>query len=256
MLANTIIAITAPYPISKPLILWFNSPMADAKREHFPPTLNTWIGEQMKVGTVGRVEINRHVMEAYVTPLRIYYLGTSWRTLGEPADIINGFLADRLDREEFFTKWQTSGKRLRHWLINALHFYLKELWRKERRHDALSIDQDEDGARNTEEPATIDREVDRNWARSLVAAACRDAQASCQEDGLGEHWELFIRHHLDGVAYADCVREFGVDPKRCAVMVRTASDRFRSAVQERLRQDGVPDAEIDEELVSLQEAIS
>jgi DNA-directed RNA polymerase specialized sigma24 family protein len=232
--------------------------MVEQKREHFPPTLNTWIGEQMAGGTMGRGEINRHIMEAYEEPLRIYFLGSSWRTLGEPEEIVNGFLADRLDREEFFAKWQASGKRLRHWLINALHFYLKEQWRKERRHDAARLDSggDDDDTHGMAEPGTEDREVDRTWARALVATACRDAQASCRADGLDDHWQLFIRHHLDGLPYRDCAAEFEVDPKRCAVMARTAAGRFREALQERLRQDGVPDAEIDEELMQLQEAIS
>ncbi len=232
--------------------------MTEQKREHFPPTLNTWIGERMQGGTMAREEINRYVMEAYEAPLRIYYLGSSWRTLGEPEDIVNGFLADRLDREEFFNKWQSSGKRLRHWLINAMHFYLKELWRKEHRHDAARIDassRDEDNGCPVDS-GVLDGEMDRIWARAVVSAACRDAEASCRADGLGDHWRLFLRHHLDGVPYRQCSTEFDVNPKRCAVMVRTASARFREAVQERLRQDGVAPSEFEEELMHLQEVIS
>jgi DNA-directed RNA polymerase specialized sigma24 family protein len=232
--------------------------MSEPKREHFPPTLNTWIGLQMGDGTMGRGAINRHVMEAYEEPLRIYFMGSSWRSLGEPHEIINGFLADRLDREEFFAKWQTSGKRLRHWLINALHFYLKELWRREKRHDAARLGGagDGDDERGVNDPEVLDPEVDRVWARALVAAACRDAQASCRADNLDEHWQLFMRHHLDGLPYRDCAAEFDVDPKRCAVMARTAANRFREALQQRLKQDGVSAEEIDEELMKLQEAIS
>jgi len=232
--------------------------MAGEKREHFPPTLNTWIGEQMQDGSAGRGEINRHVMEAYEAPLRIYYLGSSWRTLGEPEDIINGFLADRLDREEFFNRWQASGKRLRHWLINALHFYLKELWRKTRRHDAASLNASINGdgdPTGQDDLGVLDGEVDRMWARAVVSAACRDAQASCQAGGLEAHWRLFLRHHLDGIPYRQCAAEFDVDPKRCAVMVRTASTRFREAVRERLLQDGVAQTELDAELAHLQEVI-
>ncbi|MDP7029245.1 MAG: hypothetical protein QF733_03390 [Phycisphaerales bacterium] len=228
--------------------------MTERKREHFPPTLNTWIGAKLRDGTLGRGEVNRHVMEAYEGPLRIYLLGTSWRTLGEPEDIINGFLADRLDREEFFEKWRGSGKRLRHWLINALHFYLKELWRRDKRHDAASLNASADEVDDA--PGVFDRELDRSWARSVVSAACRDAQATCQADGLEDHWRLFLRHHMDGVSYRQCAVEFGVDPKRCAVMVRTASTRFREAMQERLRKDGVPEVELDAELAHLQEVIS
>ena len=138
-------------------------PMSSEKKNHFPPTLCTWIEGRLDDGTIGRDAINRHVMESYELPLRIYYLGTSWRTLGEPEDIINGFMADRLERPNFFTQWKSSGKRLRHWLINALHFYLKEQWRRDRRHDAMSIDRgtSEDTDHSAFEPSFSDRDVDR-----------------------------------------------------------------------------------------------
>lgn len=225
--------------------------MTDSSQDAFPPTLNTWLAARLDDGTTARAAINRHVMEAYEAPLRIYYLGTSWRTFGEPDDIINGFLADRLDRPDFFAKWQTSDKRLRHWLINALHFYLKEQWRRERRHDASSFADESWGG-----GSDLDQEIDRAWARALVSAACRDAQQSCIEDDLETHWRLFIRHHLDDIPYRQCAEEFGVDPKRCAVMVRTASTRFRAALHDRMRQDGVGPEDLDDELLHLQEAIS
>jgi DNA-directed RNA polymerase specialized sigma24 family protein len=231
--------------------------MSSEKKNHFPPTLCTWIEGRLDDGTIGRDAINRHVMESYELPLRIYYLGTSWRTLGEPEDIINGFMADRLERPNFFTQWKSSGKRLRHWLINALHFYLKEQWRRDRRHDAMSIDRgtSEDTDHSAFEPSMNDRDVDRAWAKSLVASAIRDAQQSCVADGYEDHWRLFMRHHLDGINYRQCADEFDVDAKRCAVMVRTAATRFRTAIQARLLQDGVPEDELPDEVAGLQEAL-
>lgn len=222
--------------------------MTRTAQDDFPQTLNTWLCEQIDKTNADVGKVNRHVMEAYHAPLKAYLLCTSWRRSGEPDEIINGFLADRLDREDFFAKWRASGLRLRRWLVNALHFYLKEQWRRERRHDAEPIED--------QEPDHIDDQVDRAWARSLVTAACKDAHESCVADDLEGHWQLFVRHHVDGVPYDRCAAEFDVDPKRCAVMVRTATSRFRAALKARLQADNVGPDQLDAELLHLQEVLS
>ncbi|MCH2139618.1 MAG: hypothetical protein MK100_01120 [Phycisphaerales bacterium] len=231
--------------------------MDESQKDHFPPTLHTWIGEKIGLGVEGRDDINQYIMEAYEPPLRIYLRSTSWGNWQDLDEIINGFLADRLDREDFFAKWQASGKRLRHWLINALHFYLKEEWRRERRHDAARLGDggEEDPGAIVQDPVNLEQEINCVWAKSVIAAACKDAEASCQADGLDSHWALFIRHYLDGRSYRDCAVEFNVDPKRCAVMARTATQRFRQALHQRLQDDGVPAEDLDHEIMLLQESL-
>src|SRR5882672_12709738 len=97
------------------------------KKDVFPRTLGTWIGRKLQEGKAGRAEVNRHLMSVYAWPLQVYFRGSSDRWLGEPEDIVQGFFADRLDREEFLPGCQESGLRLRRWLMNGFCFYLKEL---------------------------------------------------------------------------------------------------------------------------------
>ena len=61
--------------------------------------MRTWIGDRLAGGCASAV--NRHIMDVYARPLKIYYMGTSDRWLGEADDIIQGFFADRLAREDF-----------------------------------------------------------------------------------------------------------------------------------------------------------
>ena len=86
------------------------------KQDAFPQTLRTWIGARLVDGHAGRADVNRHLMTVYLRPLKIYFMGTSERWLGEPDDVVSGFFADRLARENFLDDWIASGVSLRRWL--------------------------------------------------------------------------------------------------------------------------------------------
>ncbi|MCH2136238.1 MAG: hypothetical protein MK101_06605 [Phycisphaerales bacterium] len=217
-------------------------------RDAFPPTLQTWINERLDAGPSGRLDVNAHVMTTYALPLQIYLQGSSWRRFGEVDDILNGFFASRLDKPEFFQQWRDSGKRLRYWLINALRFHLQELYRRSRRDEAQPLPE-------FDAPEVDHRAVDRAWARALVATACKEAQARCNDEGLSEHWSVFRRHHLDAQPYRTIAEDMGITPGRCAVMVRTATARFKAAVADRLVADGAPSDDLDGEIDTLLEAM-
>ena len=191
-------------------------------------------------------------MNVYAHPLRVYFLGSSLRSLGDPDDMVDGFFASRLDREGYFDQWRESGLRLRRWLMNGFLFFLREEIRRQRRDGKSSLGQE------PVMPAGSgpDDDFDRAWAMAMVRDAWTDAAKSCEADGLGDHWRLFIRHHVDGLAYKEFVHEFDVTPSQAAVMVRTATGRFKKAVRHRILMDGVLEADVDEELQRLMEIMA
>lgn len=220
-------------------------------KDHFPETLRTWVGQRVTEGTPGRPALNRHVMEAYADPLRIYFLGSSLRSLGEAEDLVAGFFSDRLDREDFFRDWQQSGKRLRHWLINAFHFYLKEELRRlqrVRRQGALPEDLEIAGS---EPPPEV--VMDRLFCESLVTRALALARQRCLDAEQAVHWEIFERHHCREEPYRAFAAELGVDEAQAAVLARVARRRFVRALREELARDGVPPERLDSELALLVE---
>jgi DNA-directed RNA polymerase specialized sigma24 family protein len=214
----------------------------------FPVTMNDWIQERLSLGPEGRRQLNQEIMARYAWPLQVYFLGTRDRWLGEPADIVQGFFASRLAKGDFFANWSASGLRLRHWLINAFCFYLKELHRARRR-EAREVAQ-------ADEPATAEgnpsKAADRAFAVSIVREGLRMAQAQCEKEKLGPHWEIFVRHFYRGEAYADFAADFGVDAPRAAVMARTARSRFNTAIRDLLSREA-PNADPDAEILSLLE---
>lgn len=222
------------------------------KKDVFPQTLNTWIERKLAEGESGRAELNHFIMRVYSEPLRVYCLGTPGRYLGEPEDVVQGFFADRLGRSEYFRGWKESGLRLRRWLMNGFGFYLKELRRERRKQghekplDASSEPGDDDAS-----SASVETEMDRAFAVSVVRQALLDTRMACESRGQSRHWEIFYRHYYEGRAYAEMVSEYGLEPARAAELARTAATKFKSALRDLLAGDGALESEIDGEIESL-----
>jgi DNA-directed RNA polymerase specialized sigma24 family protein len=223
-----------------------------AKQDVFPNTMRTWIHARLDEGNAGRDLVNKHIMSVYSHPLKVYFLGSSLRTLGEAEDMVAGFFASRLDREGYFDQWQESGLRLRRWLMNGFLFHLREEIRRQKRDGKSSLGEDP----ITPMTDSPDADFDRAWAIAMVRDAWSDASMSCEKDGLGDHWRLFIRHHVEGLPYKEFVDEFEVSPSQAAVMVRTATTRFKNAVRDRILIDGVRESEVNSEIERLMEIMT
>jgi DNA-directed RNA polymerase specialized sigma24 family protein len=219
----------------------------------FPQTLVTWIGEEAKRGPEGLRAVNRYLMSTYAWPIRVYYLGTNSTWLGEADEVVNDFFANRLAREEFIPNWMASGLRLRRWLMNAFCFYLKERRRRQLAHPTVSRDDDDDPATTSGNPQ---REVEVASAVAFVRQAMAETEAACRNEGMGDHWQIFRLHHIDEIPFRTLGQQFGVDEARANVMSRTAARKFRTALQEVLRRDGVAEQDMDAEINTFLEVTS
>ena len=203
------------------------------KKDVFPDTLKTWIERKLLEGDAGRGAVNHHVMEIYSVPLEVYCRGIPARDLGEPEDLVRGFFADRLDRENFFDDWKASDLRLRRWLMNAIAFYLKEQRRKKIRDQRVQpLEIDPFGT-----PEETDKATDKAFAISIVRKALEDSRAVCATKGLEEHWKIFYRHYYEGPQLQGFCRRLRCDAttsgrdgsKRCQPIstIAEAGDRKR-----------------------------
>lgn len=198
-----------------------------------------------------RSELNRYIMSVYAAPLRVYFLGTGLRWLGDPDEVVAGFFADRLPRDGFLSDWRRGEMRLRRWLMNAFSFYLSELRRRQRRDRRTAGDLPDlpESRRSPEQMA------DRAFGQSIVAQAIRLAQTHCAEHGMQDHWGIFLRHTCDDVPYAELAIDYDVSAARAAVMARTAGRHFRKALRASLVSDGASEGDVDLEIQELLEAI-
>lgn len=223
------------------------SPTKPRRSDVFPATQLTWIDHHLDEGPEGRGAINAHIMSIYRWPLSVYFMGTRDRWLGEPDEVINGFFADRLAKPNFLDDWRASGLHLRHWLINAFCFYLRELRRDQARRQT-------DGVMPSDEVVFQGntRDLDRAFVAGLVARALQAAEQTCRRQGLAAHWQVFFDHFVQGRPYDQFVADLGIDAARAVVMARTAKKKFQDAVRDLVSKDH-PSGDIDDEIRSLLE---
>lgn len=215
------------------------------KSNAFPETPRTWICAQLERGEDGVARANHHVMDVYAEPLKVYFRGSSYRTLGDADENVNAFFADRLGRPDFLTKWEASERPMRYWLLVAFRFFLLEQIAQRRTPETADILTSEPPAAFLGSAAD---EFHREVARSIVRQAALTAEASCRADGLSEHWDIWIRHQLHGRALVDIAAEMGLAPTRVKVMARTAANRFRRTMREIVSWPGATREMVDEEI--------
>ncbi len=214
----------------------------------FPATAVTWLEERIRGSDASGFALARtHVMSVYLEPLVIYVRGSSYRRLGDPVDLVQGFFENRLARDDYLDKWIESGLPLRVWLIKGLKFYIMETTRRGP-NDRLREMPDEAPGDGADGPATDFR---KELARGLVREALRIVSEELEAEGLGEHWRVFSLHHLEGHGYASIGASVGVTEERAMVMGRTATRRLRKRLRQMCAWPGASDQEIDRELVSM-----
>jgi DNA-directed RNA polymerase specialized sigma24 family protein len=219
----------------------------------FLTTQRTWLGQKLALGEEAVSEVSRHVMEVYREPLRIYFRGMAGKGRDDADDVVQGFFSDRLSRPDFLPAWQKSGLPLRRWLMNAFCFYMQERRRQEKR-DRRGLG--EDGVPEIADPSpSADVAMDRAYAVSLVRLALETTRAECAAAGLGDHWRIFVRHHLEGRPYADLASALGVTPERASIMARTVRRRFARTLEAFFDREGLDPERAQREIRSLLEVI-
>ncbi len=233
-----------------------HSPLHDA----FPSTHRTWIVETLRGALASREpgareralsDLRRHVMQRYFEPLRVYAKGSSFRTMGESADLVNGFFASRLARDDYLAKWAESSLPLRRWLANGLVLYLRERLREGRIGGRPVEVRDPADLEALDIPALHEPDaamaMERSWAESVVAGALRATLSGLEESRRQPAWEVFQRHFVQGETYEAIAAATGralLDLKADAKLVQR---RLRAEVEQQLRDDGVPESRLEEE---------
>jgi DNA-directed RNA polymerase specialized sigma24 family protein len=202
----------------------------------FPDTDRTWIRTSLAAGSRERAVVQEHLMQVYGAPLQ-QLCRTILRMSAEDAvDVVHGFFASRLARDDYLAGWERSGERLRLWLWRGLRFHAKEYARYLRRLPATA-----DLPDGPDDAATDPgREMDRAFAAAIVRAATEIAGQRCAEDGFPDHWRVWHARYAEGRTLREIADELRVTPNRAVVMLRAPTRRFRAALTEILVRDGVP----------------
>ncbi|MFM7133892.1 MAG: hypothetical protein ACKO0W_06195 [Planctomycetota bacterium] len=232
-----------------------------ARGSAFPTTHGTFLATLVAesaadAGSDAGERARRHVMERYAGPLAVFVRGSSLRRLGEPDELVNGFLVARLSDAAFLAGWAASGMRLRRWLMNGILFYGQGVARDRMRASArgASVDAAELDRRAA---GGDDAEIafERAWALAVVREATARAEEELRDEGRADDFEIFRRHAVDGQPYARIAPELGRSAQQCAGATRLVAQRVRAKLAELFIEEGVPDAELDDEIARVREVL-
>lgn len=224
--------------------------------EHFQPTQRTWINHQLDLGDRGLFEVRTHIAETYQLPLEVYFSATTWARERRsdpdwsPQNVVHDFLADRLSRDDYLRKWLGSGHQMRRWLINGLHLFLNEHFRKTRRIgggdevlETVPVNQD----------AGID--ADRVMVCGLVRSAIKIVVTQLESADQDDHARAFVLAYLEQRPVAEIAEALGRTPGQIKGMLRLARSRFKSAFCTLLERDGITPDRLDDEIQAIMEVI-
>jgi len=217
----------------------------DASIDDFPSTQRTWLLTQIGAldGSSGGANssaldaIRSHIFERYEWPLSEYVRNSSVRRLGEPDEIVHGYLVKLLRECASLQQWMHSGRPLRRWLLTGLLFHARGLQRDAARaRKVVSLDA---GEIMTAPESTAEHAFERAWGRRVLEAAFDLTENSMNESGHARQWEIFRRHVLLEQAYAPIAQEFGVSVQQCADASRISVQRLRAMLQQVLLDEGI-----------------
>lgn len=221
----------------------------------FPSTQYMWIRDHLGGGPEAQDRLVQWAMSVYAKPLQTYAkaTGLAHSSQLESDELVNGFLASVLSREDYLKDWIGSGLRLRQWFRNGLHFHAKTM----RRAQARTHTFDEREVAEISVPDDADRLLDHAWATAIVEQACDAVRVELAKAGKHGHWDIFWQHHVDGVPYAQVVAQLGgsLTEAQAASRAFEVASRLRERLAMLLIRDGAPSAEVSSELRSLMESV-
>jgi DNA-directed RNA polymerase specialized sigma24 family protein len=224
----------------------------------FPTTHSTWLAERI---VHAPDEARAHVMARYFDPMCAYVRASRLRAFGEPADLVNGFLAARMADGSYLARWSASGLPLRRWLANGLLLHARNTAlaarREAARRDPLAFEDIDRTAQlqfNDHETDAL-LALERRWAIRTVTEAHERVRSELDAEGRSAWWELFRLHTVHGKSYAQACAVTGISLTSASSVHRQVVDRLRDMLVAILERDGIRREEIDNELALLQDLL-
>lgn len=203
---------------------------------------------------------------AYWYPLYAY-VRRQGRSREDAEDLVQAFFARFLERNDLEGLDAERG-RFRAFLLAALKHFLANEWDRSQRRKRgggvthLSLDwQDAEGRYHLEPPDPTPPEplFDRAWALALLQRVVNRLEAECAAEGrdrLFQHAKGFLTLGAEGRTYAQAARELGLDEGALRVAVHRLRRRYRDLLRDEIAQTLADPTLVDEELRSLQLALS
>jgi DNA-directed RNA polymerase specialized sigma24 family protein len=230
----------------------------------FPTTRWSLVARASSPGPQKRTAMGE-LLESYIPALR-FHLRTDRRMDPNGADdLLQAFLADKVVQQDLIAQVERGRGRLRNFLLVALHRFAHSEWRranarKRAADKALPLDEKFDAVDSMPPPGAG---FDQAWAKQVLAEAMARMQRECESSGRPEIWEVFHGRVLapalgqaEPIGYEQLVQRFRLaSPVQASNLLITAKRTFQRTLREAIGEYAADEAEIDEELAHLREAL-
>ena len=201
-------------------------------RQQFPLTDDRRVRDWIRVSPEEPESLARQVMERYYRPLQVYFLGSSFRELGDAEELVGQFFADRLQNRSFFERWRerceevSESIRLRVWLMSSFKQFLIEEAARQNRNRTRQADtlppEDTLAGRNHPE-----RDYARAVALELVRSACEETRRICERNGDERMWTALVAKHYFGRRYREIADALGVSESGVRALAIAGQEEVR-----------------------------
>lgn len=194
------------------------------------------------------------------------FVRIKWRASPDDAqDLVQGFFAAALERD-FFTRYDPARASFRTWLRTCLDGFVsnqrRAASRQKRGGDARLVSLDYEGVeRELRDAPAAEGDPDiyfqREWVRSLFAAALEALRELCERTGKQAQFEVFRRYDLlehpagERPTYAELAVDLGLPQTQVTNYLAWARREFRALVLQTLREITATEAEYQAEARSL-----
>jgi len=203
--------------------------------------------------------------EGYWYPLYAYARRRGYQA-AQAQDLTQGFFLHLLEKGALQAAAQTRG-RFRSFLLSSLHHYMANQWRHDQTlkrgggRQIVSLDWDDGERRYHLEPAdelTPERVFERRWALTLLNKAVdmlRDEYAQSSRLHIFDALKAYLGGQDTTVPYRELAAELGTSEGAIKVAVHRLRQRCRECLRRTIAETVADEAEIDEELRYLFQAI-
>lgn len=136
---------------------------------------------------------------------------------------------------------------LRRWLMNAMAFHCRGVMRDAQREGERNTNTDGISIAARLSSAELDPAdaFDHAWELALANEAYAIVQSDLAARGRSGDDAIFRMHVVDGMTYAQVAAATGLSETECLNTTRRVSSALRAAGRELLREEGVPESQLD-----------
>ncbi len=209
------------------------------------------------------------ITHRYAQPLALYARASAVARIDDADAMVQRFCAQLRARTFVLNNWRTSGLPLRRWLLHEFLMFARARLCELNSSTSAQESCNECGGcacasaattpSNGETTCTTSNTAlplephafehfERAWSHAMMEAACSTTQRALEAGGEAVAWSAFRLHFLEKMEYSALAQQVGITAASARSIARRAHECVEVALRQLLRDEGVVDEDIDDEL--------